>query len=76
MLARSKKVAAAILKAVKAEGFNTYINTRPAAGQVVFHTHMHIIPRFPGDGFRHWPGKKATPDELRTVQEQIRQHLT
>ena len=25
-------------------------NAGAAAGQVIFHTHVHLIPRFPGDG--------------------------
>ena len=31
------------------EDFNVGINSGPAAGQTVFHLHMHVIPRRPGD---------------------------
>ncbi|RME53448.1 HIT family protein, partial [Candidatus Woesearchaeota archaeon] len=60
MIVRVKKIARAIMTAVNADGFNLGVNTKPAAGQIVFHTHMHIIPRFEGDGLRHWPGKKLS----------------
>lgn len=75
MITRTKKIAAAIVKAVKADGFNIGVNTKPAAGQAVFHTHLHIIPRFSGDGLKHWPHKKLTPEEMQKVTEQIKAQL-
>jgi len=36
---------------VKCEGVNLYLADGRAAGQEVFHLHLHIIPRFYGDGF-------------------------
>ncbi|MBU1854521.1 MAG: HIT family protein, partial [Nanoarchaeota archaeon] len=41
-----KKVANAVVKAVGADGFNLGMNNEAAAGQVIFHAHFHIIPRF------------------------------
>ncbi|XP_024627250.1 adenylylsulfatase HINT3 isoform X2 [Medicago truncatula] len=35
----------AIMKATGCNSFNVLINNGAAAGQVIFHTHMHIIPR-------------------------------
>ncbi len=75
MITRTKKIAAAIMKAVNADGFNVGINTKPAAGQAVFHTHLHIMPRFKGDGLRHWPHKKLGDEEMKKVQEAIRANL-
>lgn len=55
--------------AIKAEdtavaGFNIGMNVGPVAGQTIFHSHIHLIPRRPGDvenprgGVRHLiPGK-------------------
>lgn len=34
---------------LKVEGFNFQSNTGKAAGQSVFHLHLHIIPRFAGE---------------------------
>ncbi len=51
------------------------VNTKPAAGQVVFHTHLHIIPRFTDDGLKHWPHKKLEKEEMVKVQEAVRKIL-
>ncbi len=32
-----------------AEGFNVLMNSYPAAGQVVIHAHMHVLPRYSDD---------------------------
>jgi histidine triad (HIT) family protein len=71
ILCRTKKIAPAIMKAVGAEGFNSIFNTKPAAGQVIFHTHMHIIPRFKGDGLKHWPEKPTTQEEMKRIKESV-----
>ena len=34
-----------------ADGLNILVNSGAAAGQNVFHYHVHVIPRNPGDGF-------------------------
>src|SRR3989338_1218763 len=68
MMVHTKKVAKAAVAAVKANGFNIGINTKPAAGQVVFHTHLHIIPRFSNDGLKHWPHKKLEKAEMLKVK--------
>lgn len=52
-----KKLSIAVKKGVSADGINIIINNEPAAGQIIFHHHTHIVPRFEGDGFKHWPGK-------------------
>lgn len=31
------------------EGYNVGVNVGQAAGQTVFHAHVHLIPRYPGD---------------------------
>jgi len=33
------------------EGINLYVADRATAGQEVFHVHLHVLPRFPRDGF-------------------------
>lgn len=37
--------------AVRAEGVNLFVADGEPAGQEVFHAHLHVIPRFRGDGF-------------------------
>jgi histidine triad (HIT) family protein len=34
------------------EGINLFLADGGTAGQTVFHSHLHVIPRFSGDGFR------------------------
>lgn len=53
-----RKLAPKIKNAVHADGININNNNDRAAGQEVFHYHVHIIPRFEGDGFSHWQGEK------------------
>jgi diadenosine tetraphosphate (Ap4A) HIT family hydrolase len=52
-------VKAAIDRALAPEGYNIGWNCGVAAGQEVFHAHMHVIPRFrdeplAGKGIRYW----------------------
>lgn len=56
----AKKMAGAMTKALKCDGFNLVQNNGEAAGQTVFHFHMHLIPRYKGDG----AGITWTPGEL------------
>ena len=38
-----------ILDELKPDGYNIGINVGEAAGQTVFHLHIHVIPRYSGD---------------------------
>ena len=44
------RLARAVQAATGCDGVNVVSNALPAAGQVVFHVHFHVIPRFEGDG--------------------------
>lgn len=45
----AKKIAATLKEGLHADGVNIVQNNGEAAGQTVFHFHMHIIPRYKGD---------------------------
>ena len=48
----AQRVAAALRECgVKCEGVNLFLADGAAAGQEVFHVHLHVIPRYSGDGF-------------------------
>jgi len=48
----SMEIASAVRRSgVKCEGVNLFVSDGEAAFQDVFHFHLHIIPRFTGDGF-------------------------
>jgi len=52
LMAVGARVSKALRKAVpRCEGVNFWISDGAAAGQEVPHVHLHVIPRFAGDGF-------------------------
>ena len=59
---RAKEI---IEKHHRPDGYNIGINCGPAAGQTIFHLHVHLIPRYSGDvadprgGVRHVIPDKA-----------------
>jgi len=59
---------------VRTEGINLYLSDGAAAGQEVPHAHMHVIPRFAGDGFRIRAKRPPTPslEQLEETAAQIR----
>jgi histidine triad (HIT) family protein len=70
-----KKVAQAIMDASGAAGFNLGVNTGKAAGQIVFHTHFHIIPRYSGDGLVSWPHTESEPSTRTQTAEEIKKFI-
>jgi histidine triad (HIT) family protein len=64
-------VAIALEKALEADGVNLMMNNREHAGQVVFHPHIHLIPRFKGDGLTLWPHGSYAEGEAEIVKEKI-----
>jgi histidine triad (HIT) family protein len=55
----SQLLAHAIVKTYNLEGFNVFSNNGRIAGQSVFHFHMHVVPRYPGDAIRFAPMLKS-----------------
>lgn len=63
----AKKVGTVLAKGLKCDGLNVVQNNGEAAGQTVFHFHMHLIPRYEGDQEQvklTWEPGKLT-DEVR-----------
>ena len=74
------KLATALRRStLRCEGINFFLADGVAAGQDVFHVHLHILPRFQGDGFglRFPPGYWDLPgrDTLDALSAQIREAL-
>jgi histidine triad (HIT) family protein len=66
----------AIMKAVDAPAFNLGVNNGEPAGQVIHHTHLHIMPRFEDDGWDIWHGKDdLSPEKADEISGKIRQNL-
>lgn len=55
-----------LVKALNADGLNLVQNNGLAAGQTVFHYHLHLIPRYENDGV----GELWTPGSLSAEQRE------
>ncbi len=63
-----------ILKALGATGYNIGMNHGTDAGQLVFHTHVHFMPRYAGQP-RTFEKQHPSQEELAAVAEEIRKGL-
>lgn len=70
-----RRLAPRVLSAVGTDACNITMNCGRAAGQVVFHTHVHIIPRFPTDGHKPWQREGGEMDNLPKIAENIRKAM-
>lgn len=78
MFQAAQLLAAAIRRSgLRCEAVNLLLNDGAEAGQRVFHTHLHVIPRFVGDGarLRRTEGPVPTRQELDEVAARIRAAL-
>ena len=78
-LARLIKVVQTIAKAVKqafdADGVTIQQFNEPAGGQVVFHLHFHVIPRWDGVPLKPHSAQMAKPEVLQAHAARIRAAL-
>lgn len=70
------RFAPAIVQATGADGFNVWTANGQAAGQEIFHLHLHVLPRFGDDTFglrfpKGYP-QAATREELDAMAAEIR----
>ena len=77
LFAIGQRVAAALRQSgIRCEGINFFLADGEPAGQDVFHVHLHIFPRYEGDGFGLQFGphydKRPSRAELDAVAEKIR----
>jgi len=72
----ARVVAIAMENGLNADGVNLGMNNREHAGQVVPHSHIHVIPRFRGDGFKLWAQRQYLEGEAEPVAEKIRAALS
>lgn len=61
------RVAHAVIRATNADGVNLIMNNEAAAGQEVFHAHVHIIPRHTGDSVFTPPTYETYADGEKTL---------
>ena len=62
---------------LRCEGINLFLADGEAAGQEVFHVHLHVFPRYEGDNFRIEADWSVKPEraELDQLAERIRDSL-
>lgn len=77
MMQVAPRLAAAIMRATEAEGFNLLLNNGSVAGQVVPHAHLHILPRLASDGVlmsastRKYPTAQAMNDLAEKISQRV-----
>ena len=72
LLMVAKKIGALQMERLGAAGFNVVQNNKEAAGQTVKHLHIHVIPRYEGDGrMVLWKPGQPTAEELDEVLEKL-----
>ena len=72
----AKKVAKALSLSLGCQGFNLVMSNGLEAGQVVFHSHIHIVPRFKDDGLKiKWPHTKYKEGEMKEYAEKVKKFL-
>jgi diadenosine tetraphosphate (Ap4A) HIT family hydrolase len=77
LFAVAQRLSAAVRRSgVRCEGVNLFLADGAAAGQDVFHCHLHVRPRFAGDAVRHLY-ELGRPDraELDAIADRIRAAL-
>jgi histidine triad (HIT) family protein len=70
-----QKLARAVKTAFNADGVTIQQFNESAGGQVVFHLHVHVIPRFDGVALKPHTGTMEDPDVLKANAEKIRAAL-
>ena len=70
------KIGAAMKKSLGCAGFNLVQNNGEAAGQTVFHFHVHVIPRYEGGpSMVTWTPGSEKPEVLAETAEKIKKAL-
>ena len=76
VLRAAARVARAIRDAFAPQGLSVYQANGKAAGQTVFHYHVHLVPRHDGDGMAlSWPVKNPPREQLEAHAAKIRASL-
>lgn len=70
-----QKVAHAAKRAFRADGLTIQHFVESAGGQMVFHTHWHIVPRVEGEPLRPHSGEMAPADEIKKNADILRAEL-
>ena len=76
VLPAAARIARAIRDAFTPQGLSVYQANGKVAGQTVFHYHVHLVPRYEGDGMAlTWPVKNPSREQLEEYAARIRASL-
>ncbi|MEX6501040.1 HIT family protein [Pseudomonas zhanjiangensis] len=67
----TQRLARVLVEELKPDGVQVAQFNGAPAGQTVFHLHMHIIPRFAGQGLGIHAADRADPAELQALQARL-----
>jgi histidine triad (HIT) family protein len=68
----TQTISRGLMTAFGAQGITIQQFNEPAGGQVVFHLHVHVLPRWDGVKLRPHTGEMAKPDDLKVTAESLR----
>ena len=69
-------IARAMRDALKCDGLNLVQNNGEIAGQTVNHFHLHLIPRYEGDGLNlNWPQQEISAEQLEEIRQSIKKSI-
>lgn len=75
LMAVVQKIARATKEAFAADGVTVMQFNEPAAGQTVYHLHVHVLPRFEGVALKPHTGQMEKPEVLAANAEKMRAAL-
>ena len=75
MMRATQRLAKALVEELQPDGVQVAQFNGAPAGQTVFHLHMHVIPRFAGQGLGIHAATKADPAELQALQARLVKRL-
>jgi histidine triad (HIT) family protein len=68
----AKQLAVRVKERLRCDGVNVLNASEPAAWQSVFHFHMHVIPRYEGDGLRlPWQPAPGDRDDIAAAAREL-----
>ena len=73
LMRAARKIARAVEAEFKPQGITVLQANRPAGWQTVPHAHLHVLPRYEGDGVELvWPRKEPGMDRLRELAGRLK----
>ena len=70
----AKKLSNKLIEVLKCDGVNVLQNNNEAAGQAVFHLHIHLIPRYKNEKehMLSWKPNKFSDEEMKSIAENLK----